>query len=206
MIDDYYNTSVAVTFDKVGNPAVAAYNDKARLVPFGEFIPFGKWMESQNVPVISTSLLSISPAPQKTLVKFPGLPLGSPQLCYEIIFPGLTPKPQQAQFILNQSNDAWFGKSWGPAQHANIARYRSIEEGLPLIRAASNGQSAVINPYGQVVREVSQDKAGYIDVALPKSIETSHKSQFMIVLLFLINLLIALCCVTIGRAHGERMP
>jgi len=77
---------------------------------------------------------------------------------------------------------------------------------LPLIRAASNGQSAVINPYGQVVKEVSQDKAGYIDVALPKSIETSRKSQFMIVFLFLINLLIALCCVTIGRAHEERAP
>lgn len=211
VINDYYNASVAVEFDDKGNPAIAGYNDKTRLVPFGEFIPFGKWMESQNVPVISTTLLSISAAPKKTLMTFPKLPVGSSQLCYEIIFPGLTPKPKtkngpRAQFILNQSNDAWFGKSWGPAQHANIARYRSIEEGLPLIRAASNGQSAVINPYGQIVKEVPQDNAGYIDVALPMAISPSQKSNRTIFFLFLINLLISICCVTLGRVHEGRAP
>jgi apolipoprotein N-acyltransferase len=203
-IDDYYNSSVAVTFDNLGVPAIAGYNDKARLVPFGEFIPFGKWMEAKNVPVISTSLLSISPAKKKTLAQFPGLPLGSPQICYEVVFPGFTPKSyegQSAAYILNQSNDAWFGKSWGPAQHANIAQYRAIEEGLPLIRAASNGVSAVIDPYGRILAQTDNSQPSHIDVELPTPVSNVINSRQMIFFLFLINFLISLLCVTLGRAH-----
>ncbi len=206
-IDDYYNSSVAVTFDNNGIPAIAGFNDKARLVPFGEFIPFGKWMESKNVPVISTSLLSISPAKEKTLAQFPGLPLGSPQICYEVVFPGFTPKPssgERAEFILNQSNDAWFGKSWGPAQHANIARYRAIEEGLPLVRAASNGESAVIDPYGRIFAETNDSLPSHIDTALPKPLTKSINSRQFILLLFLINLGIAILCLILGRGRKAR--
>ncbi len=210
VIDDYYNSSVAVTFDGNGIPAIAAYNDKARLVPFGEFIPFGKWMESKNVPVISTNLLSISAASQKTLTQFPGLPIGSSQLCYEIIFPGFTPKPNartkpkagtesRAEFILNQSNDAWFGGSWGPAQHANIARYRAIEEGLPVIRAASNGVSGVFDPYGRILAVADKKKISHIDVKLPKPLTYNTNSTLLILAVFLINLLIALLCIVFGR-------
>lgn len=208
IIDDYYNSSVAVTFDGNGFPAVAGYNDKAKLVPFGEFIPFGKWMEAKNVPLISTNLLSISPAKEKRLAKFPGLPVGSPQLCYEIIFPGLTPRPSeglQAEFILNQSNDAWFGKSWGPAQHANISGYRAIEEGLPVVRAASNGISGIFDPYGRVLAQTSRSKSSHIDVKLPKSLESHSKTKHIIFWLFLINLIISVLCVTIRRVHEERV-
>jgi apolipoprotein N-acyltransferase len=207
IIDDYYNSSVAVTFDGNGFPAVAGYNDKAKLVPFGEFIPFGKWMEAKNVPLISTNLLSISAASEKRLAKFPGLPVGSPQLCYEIIFPALTPRPSeglQAEFILNQSNDAWFGKSWGPAQHANIARYRAIEEGLPVIRAASNGISGVFDPYGRVLAQTSRVTSSHIDVGLPKPLENHGKTKHIIFLLFLINLILSVLCVTIRRDHEGR--
>jgi len=122
VIDDYYNTSAAIEFNAEGIPAVAAFSDKKRLVPFGEFIPGGKWMEMKNVPVIS----------------------------YEIIFSGFTPRKKgetHPKWILNQSNDAWYGNSSGPLQHSNMATYRAIEEGLPVIRAASNGISGIINPY-----------------------------------------------------------
>ena len=81
-------------------------------------------MEARNVPVISTSLLSISAAKTKLLASFPGLPKLSPQICYEIIFSGLTPRPKneaRAEWILNQSNDAWYGNSIGPMQHANMS-------------------------------------------------------------------------------------
>ena len=88
-IDYYYNTSAAITFDEAGSPSLAAYSDKVRLVPFGEFIPGGKWMEIRKVPVISTSLLSISSALKKQNIVFPGLPVLSAQICYEIIFSGL---------------------------------------------------------------------------------------------------------------------
>ena len=92
VIDDYYNGSAAITFNAGGVPALVGFNDKKRLVPFGEFIPGGKWMEAKNIPVISTSLLSISAAKKKYNADFPGLPKLSPQICYEIIFSGFTPR------------------------------------------------------------------------------------------------------------------
>jgi apolipoprotein N-acyltransferase len=205
-IDDFYNSSVAITFDAQGNPSFAGYNDKKRLVPFGEFIPLGKWMESRNVPVISSTLMSISPAREKTLTQYPGLPLGSPQICYEIIFPGLTPRSgndAEAKFILNQSNDAWFGQSWGPKQHANIARYRAIEEGLPIVRAASNGVSAVIDPYGRIVAQTDQNKSSHIDTALPKPLKFQLSSKGVIWLIFLIIIAISLLCGLYGRSRDR---
>ena len=199
-IDDYYNSSVAVRFSARGVPSIAALNDKRRLVPFGEFIPGGKWMEARNIPVISTSLLSISAAKIKTLATFPGLPKVSPQICYEIIFSGLTPRPKNepsAEWILNQSNDAWYGDSIGPMQHANMSRFRAIEEGLPVIRAASNGVSAIIDSYGRYKDSVTPKKSQFIDGKLPKKIQSPPFKRFFNYLLALINLLIALCCLTV---------
>ena len=199
-IDDYYNSSVAVRFSARGVPSIAALNDKRRLVPFGEFIPGGKWMEARNVPVISTSLLSISAAKIKTLATFPGLPKVSPQICYEIIFSGLTPRPKNepsAEWILNQSNDAWYGDSIGPMQHANMSRFRAIEEGLPVIRAASNGVSAIIDSYGRYKDSVTPKKSEFVDGKLPKKIQSPPFKRFFNYLLVLINLLIALCCLTV---------
>ena len=199
-IDDYYNSSVAVRFSARGVPSIAALNDKRRLVPFGEFIPGGKWMEARNIPVISTSLLSISAAKIKTLATFPGLPKVSPQICYEIIFSGLTPRPKNepsAEWILNQSNDAWYGDSIGPMQHANMSRFRAIEEGLPVIRAASNGVSAIIDSYGRYKDSVTPKKSQFVDGKLPKKIQSPPFKRFFNYLLALINLLIALCCLTV---------
>ena len=199
-IDDYYNSSVAVRFSARGVPSIAALNDKRRLVPFGEFIPGGKWMEARNVPVISTSLLSISAAKIKTLATFPGLPKVSPQICYEIIFSGLTPRPKNepsAEWILNQSNDAWYGDSIGPMQHANMSRFRAIEEGLPVIRAASNGVSAIIDSYGRYKDSVTPKKSEFVDGKLPKKIQSPPFKRFFNYLLALINLLIGLCCLTV---------
>ena len=199
-IDDYYNSSVAVRFSARGIPSIAAFNDKRRLVPFGEFIPGGKWMEARKVPVISTSLLSISAAKIKTLATFPGLPKVSPQICYEIIFSGLTPRPKNgpsAEWILNQSNDAWYGDSVGPMQHANMSRFRAIEEGLPVIRAASNGVSGIIDPYGRYKESVTPKKSRFIDGKLPKKIQTPPFRGDFNYLLTLINLLIAICCATV---------
>ena len=200
VINDYYNTSAAITFNAEGVPAVAAFNDKKRLVPFGEFIPGGKWMEMKNVPVISTSLLSISAAKKKYNADFPGLPKLSPQICYEIIFSGFTPYKKgetHPKWILNQSNDAWYGNSSGPLQHSNMATYRAIEEGLPVIRAASNGITGVINPYGQYETQLGPEITGIIDAKLPVSIEFNVFSYRVNSFLLLINLLVAFMCLTI---------
>ena len=207
VIDDYYNSSAAVVFTPRGIPSIAAINDKQRLVPFGEFIPGGKWMEARKVPVISTSLLSISAAKHKSLATFPGLPKLSPQICYEIIFSAFTPRLKnepKAEWILNQSNDAWYGNSIGPRQHANMSKYRAIEEGVPVIRAASNGISGIIDPYGRYINFVTPQKTQFIDGKLPKSIENTLFRGIIHYLLVLLNLLISLCCATVllrGRSR-----
>ena len=193
----YYNVSVAIEFDENGIPAVAGINRKRKLVAFGEHIPFMDWFDDVQFPLISTNLASISPAKTKRLADFPGLPRLSPQLCYEVAFPGLTPVEADGippQFILNQSNDAWFGRSSGPAQHANIARYRAIETGLPIIRAASNGISGQIDPYGRLHGKVVANDLLFIDTQLLKPLNFNSKIKIVALLLLLINL--STCVIT----------
>lgn len=165
----FYNTSAAIMFDKEKGHTIAAYNDKHRLVPFGEFIPGGQWVEDLGVKIISASLGSITPAEQKELADFPGLPRVSPQICYETNFSGLTPRDSDkpAEWILNQTNDAWFGQAFGPWQHANISAYRSIEEGLPMVRSASNGVTGIIDGFGRYVHKLGPNEPGVLDVPLP---------------------------------------
>ncbi len=186
----YYNVSAAISFDSRGLPTVEGVNRKRKLVPFGEHIPFMDWMEDVQMPLISTNLASISPAKSKQLDNFPGLPRLSPQICYEIIFPGFTPNDPEnpPEFILNQSNDAWFGKKIGPSQHANIARYRSIETGLPIVRAASNGVSAVIDPYGRIFRKIDSPGVFFIDTTLVKSLKFNDKTLIATLMLLLLSL------------------
>lgn len=200
--EKYYNTSAVIKYDSEGRPSVMALNDKYRLVPFGEFIPGGEIMEEFGSKTLSTSLASITPAPEKQLANFPGLPRVSPQLCYEIIFPRLTPRPEdeaRAEWILNQSNDAWFGRFIGPAQHANISRYRAIEEGIPVLRSASNGISGVIDPYGRFETQLGPKDKGVLDVRLPKPLNRSLLLKHHNLFLFLIILLI-----TVTAAVGSR--
>ena len=190
VISDYYNSAVAVTFDARGIPAIAGINDKHRLVPFGEFFPGGKWLEQFNVPIVSTALASITPAPTKTLTDFPGLPRLASLICYEADFPGLMPidNSNPAGLILNLTNDAWYGRTWGPAQHANIARYRTIEEGVPMVRVAANGLSGVIDPYGRIVHKDISLGEVYVDVDLPRAIYKLRYTSKIIFFVGLINL------------------
>ncbi|GLQ20772.1 apolipoprotein N-acyltransferase [Algimonas porphyrae] len=199
----YYNSAVAVTFDASGFPAIAATNDKAKLVPFGEFIPGGEIVEQIGARLVSTALGSITPAPEKRIAQFPGLPPISPQICYEVIFPGLTPRARNGrpapQAILNQSNDAWFGATTGPHQHAAIARYRAIEEGLPLIRSAANGISGVFDPYGRADRVLSAEGIDHLDAVLPMAIGSTVSMRQVNAALLLINL-----CLFLLGAIGSR--
>lgn len=195
----YYNSAVAVTFDARGNPAIAGSNDKKKLVPFGEFIPGGDIVERIGARLISTAIASISSAPEKTISQFPGLPPISAQICYEVIFPGLTPRATKGspapQAILNQSNDAWFGSTIGPAQHAAIARYRAIEEGLPLIRSAANGVSGVFDSYGRAERVLNGKRVGHLDTVLPVAIGHTVEMTRVNAMLALLNLCLILLSV-----------
>ena len=210
IINDYYNSSVAIRFDKNGSAAITNYNDKTKLVPFGEFIPFGKWLETKDFGPLSTALASISPANTKAVSDFPGLPTLSPQICYEIIFPAMTPHSKDGakpQWILNQSNDGWYGKSIGPYQHANQARYRAIEEGLPIIRSTANGLSGAIDPYGRWIAGSSGGKPsliddGVIDTDLPKALTMTVFHKAMTYYLALLCLMI---CLFIGYTKPKHV-
>ena len=140
--------------------------DKFHLVPFGEYMPFRAYLAGfEFIP----GSLDFSTGPGVVTLDLPGLPAVGPLICYEVIFPGEVVNPdRRPMWLLNLTNDAWFGHSSGPYQHLASARMRAIEEGLPLVRAANTGISAVIDPYGRVVASLGLGREGIIDSALPR--------------------------------------
>jgi apolipoprotein N-acyltransferase len=147
---------------------IVAHYDKAHLVPFGEYVPFRKLLPFNKITA-GTMDLSAGPGPQ-TLV-LPGLPPFAPLICYEAIFPGaVVAEADRPAWMLNVTNDAWYGRSSGPYQHFAIARTRAVEEGLPLVRVANNGISAVVDPLGRVLVRTHLDSIGYVDAALPAAV------------------------------------
>jgi len=113
--------------------------------------------------------LSAGPGP-RTLV-LPGLPAFAPIICFEAIFPStIVDEDERPGWILNATNDAWYGHSSGPYQHFAIARTRAVEEGLPLVRAANNGISGVVDAAGRVLAGMDLDTVGYLDAMLPAAV------------------------------------
>jgi len=153
-----------------GKGAVLGVYDKAHLVPFGEYVPFRETLGALAIPVTQSSFEA---GPGITTLALPGLPAASPLICYEIIFSGAVVAGEpRAGFLLNITNDAWFGRSSGPFQHFAQARLRAVEEGLPLVRAANNGISAIVDAYGRVVAELPLDAVGVLDGHLPAPMDT----------------------------------
>ena len=145
-------------------------HDKFRLVPFGEFIPLGKYFKKYlRLKKITQGRTDFSAGPGPQTISLPNLPSFSPLICYEVIFPGSVVGPgRRPKWLLNITNDAWFGKSSGPFQHFAMARIRAVEQGLPLIRAANTGISGVIDPFGRIIKKTSLNTQGIVDSALPK--------------------------------------
>jgi apolipoprotein N-acyltransferase len=142
--------------------------DKAHLVPFGEYVPLRAILPLDKITPGTTDF---SAGPGPATLHLAGLPPFSPLICYEAIFPGAAiDANDRPQWLLNITNDAWYGFTSGPFQHFNIARVRAIEEGLPLVRAANNGISGVVDPYGRVVRYLGLDAIGVVDVNLPQAL------------------------------------
>jgi len=144
-------------------------------------------------------MVSISPGKTKNVPEIPGLPPVSIQICYEIIFPGFTParlepSGKEPKWILNLSNDAWYGNSSGPQQHINQAGYRAIEEGLPVVRSTSGGITGVIDSYGRVKSKLDVFDDGVLDSRLPSNIEVNAYNKSFNAIMALIILLILISC------------
>ena len=184
----YTNSVIAVSPDG----RVSATYDKHHLVPFGEYIPLKNWLPIDRLAPGHGNFQE-GPGPQMVLVA--GAPAFSPMICYEAIFPGeVIDSEQRPDWLLNLTNDAWFGTSAGPHQHLAMARLRSIEEGLSLVRVASTGISAVIDPYGRIREQLGSGVEDFVDVKLPVALATNFytiRKDGTAGLLILLTLLIA---------------
>jgi apolipoprotein N-acyltransferase len=161
--DGVWNSLLAID----GAGMVRAHYDKVHLVPLGEYIPFHKDFAPLSGLV---GRGSFEEGAGHIALDLPGLPAFAPVICYEAIFPGeiVGPGPRP-RWILNITNDAWFGVSSGPYQHLASARMRTVEEGLPMLRVANTGVSAVIDAYGRVLDSLGMEREGIIDHAIPSA-------------------------------------
>jgi apolipoprotein N-acyltransferase len=148
---------------------IRATYDKVHLVPFGEYLPFERLLTRLGLTQLAGGPGGFLPGSERRRMAIPGAPDMLPLVCYEVVFPGAAvPDGERPGWLLNLTNDAWFGISAGPYQHFQQARVRAIEEGLPLIRVANSGISAVIDPVGRVIASLPLGHDGLLDSALPK--------------------------------------
>ncbi|MCE1235286.1 MAG: apolipoprotein N-acyltransferase [Hyphomicrobiales bacterium] len=163
----YYNSIYALGRDA---DILAAY-DKAHLVPFGEYLPFQETLESLGLRQLTKLRGGYSSGPGIRTVTAPGLPPMGPLVCYEIVFPGaVVDRANRPEWLLNVTNDAWYGMTPGPWQHLHQARLRAVEEGLAVVRDANNGVSAMIDPMGRLVAHLTLGAVGVVDAGLPRPI------------------------------------
>jgi apolipoprotein N-acyltransferase len=176
---DPYDTPVfnsIITFD--GDANVAARYDKWRLVPGGEFLPFEWLLKPLGFRQLVTTPGSFTAGPGPVTIAVPGAPPAAMLVCYEAAFPhDLVDAAHRPGWIVNVTNDGWFGHSTGPYQHLAQARLRAIEQGLPLMRAANTGISAVIDAYGRIRTSLAIGSEGVIDSALPQALPPTLYAQ-----------------------------
>jgi len=171
-----YNTLLAFGED---GKLVATY-DKTHLVPFGEFLPLYALLNTIGLEPLTRRGAGFIPGPTpRPLMTLPGIPAFAPLICYEAIFPReIVQGGARPAFLANVTNDGWFGNTTGPRQHLHQARVRAVEEGLPLLRAANNGISAVIDAQGRVLARLDLDVVGVIDARLPAALSPTVYGRF----------------------------
>lgn len=171
---------------------IAQVYDKFHLVPFGEYIPWGDALARIGIGAFAAQQGNgYSSGPGPLAMSVPGIPDFQPLICYEAIFPQhLRALDQRPGWLLQATNDAWFGTLSGPYQHLDQARLRAIETGLPLVRAANTGVSAVIDARGQIRDSLPLNTAGKIDASLPGALPetpwTRHGNAPILALIALI--------------------
>ena len=163
-----------------GDGRLAGLYDKHHLVPFGEYIPFSGLLKGLVSGGLAAGLGGgYAAGPGPAVIDVPGLGPALPLICYESVFPqDVGGAPRRAEFMLLVTNDAWFGTVSGPHQHLAQARLRSAEQGLPMVRVANTGISAVIDSAGRVTAAIPLGEAGWIDAPLPAAAPPTVYARF----------------------------
>jgi apolipoprotein N-acyltransferase len=171
--------------------------DKVHLVPFGEYLPFESLLEKLGLQNLTKQVGGFLSGDRRRAMEIPGAPKMLPLICYEAIFPGAAvPRGERPGWLVNLTNDGWFGISSGPYQHFQQARILAVAEGLPLVRAANTGISAVVDPVGRIVKSLPLGIEGVLDARLPRAIPPTVYVRFgddALIVLLVVSL------VTVGR-------
>ena len=173
-----------------------SYN-KVNLVPFGEFLPFEKLLSQIGLKTITNNYQSYSRGEKRDVIEVNKINFSVrilPLICYEIIYTGNIFNDIEFDFIINISEDGWFGQSIGPHQHFVHSVYRAIESGKYVLRSANNGIAAVVNPLGVVEDQVDLNQSGFVDLFKTKKIEPTIFSKygnkiFVLIILLYISLI-----------------
>jgi len=167
----FFNSVLAID----GAARVAGIAHKHHLVPFGEYLPLRPVLQSIGLDKLAPGRGDFaSGAPEQTL-SLPGAPAAAVLVCYEAIFPSLSNRANRPGWILNLTNDGWFGELTGPDQHFAMTRFRAVEQGLPLVRAAGTGISGVVSHTGHVIDRIPLNTSGVLDVEVAlKGAETFY--------------------------------
>ena len=175
------------------NGSIRGIYDKVHLVPFGEYLPFQRTLESLGLQQLTKVAGGFLAGERRRSLEVPGAPKMLPLICYEAIFPGsAVPRDERPGWIVNVTNDGWFGISSGPYQHFQQARVLAIAEGLPLVRAANTGISGVIDPLGRVLRALPLGAVGVLDAELPRAIPPTPYvtyGNYVLILFMVVSLL-----------------
>jgi apolipoprotein N-acyltransferase len=173
-ITQAYNSIYVIDHDG----SILSTYDKLHLVPFGEYLPFQNVMEKIGFQQLTKVHGGFIPGARRKTMDIAGAPRMLPLICYEAVFPGdITTAGDRPGWIVNLTNDGWFGISTGPYQHLQQSRVRSIEEGLPLVRAANTGISVVVDPVGRIIARLDLGVEGVLDASLPAAIPPTIYSK-----------------------------
>ena len=175
-------------------------------MPFGEFLPFENILKNIGLKTLTNNYQSYSKGNERNIIKINKSDTSLkflPLICYEIIYSGRIFNNSDFDFIINISEDGWFGQSIGPEQHFIHSIYRAIESGKYVLRSSNNGISAIINPIGEIEQEVGFNKTGYIDFSQFKKIQPTVFSKYGNKIFGLIILLYIFLIFSFNRINNE---
>ncbi len=213
-----YRNSMMAAHQAGDKFVIDGFYDKYKLVPFGEFTPFQDILNPLGMKALTHFDDSFTPGDRTHAVQFGTIPRFLPLICYEGIFPSLdmtqysgSDDPRRPHLIINISNDAWFGPTTGPRQHLNLASYRAIEEGLPMVRSTPTGISVLVDPLGRVVSgsKIDLGQRAFVDLTIPHRSKLTAYSTSRYAFVILLSFFCLICMVfdpLVLRIKKNRLP